>query len=159
MSIIPTGKTVIINILLDQNMILLLLAIDPLGRFGLILQHFLFDIKLTSPLTFMPSNLMPSWCNPNLCASQAQKESSIWPITIRKLHNHAISTVTCILPQSPLSPHANNLSSQLQKKSHSISVMLHIHFMTTLFPLRPRANLIHPILVSSAGRSRKKTSR
>jgi hypothetical protein len=115
---------------------------------GLILQHFLFDIKPTSPLTFTPPNLMPPWCNPNLCAYQAQKESSTWLITIGKLHTHTISTATRILPQSPLSPHPNNSNSLSQKNSHSISIMLHIHFMTNLFPLHPRAILIRPILIS-----------
>jgi hypothetical protein len=43
-------KIVIGNILLDQNMILLPLEIDPIGSFGLTLQHFLFDIQPTSPL-------------------------------------------------------------------------------------------------------------
>ena len=36
------GDTVIGNIL-DQNMILLPFAINPLGHFGPILQHFLFE--------------------------------------------------------------------------------------------------------------------
>ena len=48
------GDTVIGGIL-DQNMILFPLAIDPLGHFGPILQHFLFDIQTSSPLTFTPA--------------------------------------------------------------------------------------------------------
>ena len=55
--------------------------------------------------------LKPPQCTPKLCTSQAQKEPSPWPITIRKLHNHANSTVIHILPQTPLSPCSNNLDS------------------------------------------------
>jgi hypothetical protein len=39
---------------LTNNMILLHLVIDPLGRFGPTLQHILFDIQPTSPFTIMP---------------------------------------------------------------------------------------------------------
>jgi hypothetical protein len=44
------GNTVLGNIL-AQNMIPLPLAIDPLGQFGPILQHSLFDIPPTNPIT------------------------------------------------------------------------------------------------------------
>jgi hypothetical protein len=48
------GDTTIGNII-DRNMLLFPFAIDPLGRFGPILQHFLFDIPPTTPLQFSPS--------------------------------------------------------------------------------------------------------
>ena len=131
------GDTVIGDIL-DQSMILFPLAIDPLGRFGPIFQHFHFVIHLSSPLTFTPAkpNALPQECTLNLCASQAQKESSTWPITIGRLHNNdnASSMVTCILPQRPLSPHANNLDLLSQKQVHFISVTLCINFKNTRFP-------------------------
>ena len=48
-----TGDTVIGD-LLDRNinMILIPVAIDPFGRFGPILQTFLFDTEPTNPITF-----------------------------------------------------------------------------------------------------------
>ena len=66
--ITTTGDTVIGDIL-DQNKIFSPLAIDPLGlglgRFGSILQHFLFDIQPTSPLTFTAAkpNATPMYSN------------------------------------------------------------------------------------------------
>jgi hypothetical protein len=50
-----TGNTFIGN-LLDHNMILILIAIDPFGGFGPILQIFLFDTQHTNPITFTPIN-------------------------------------------------------------------------------------------------------
>jgi hypothetical protein len=46
-----TGDTVIGD-LLDRNMILIPIAIDPFGRFGPILQTFLYDTQPTNPITF-----------------------------------------------------------------------------------------------------------
>ncbi len=45
------GDKVIGNIL-AKNMILIPLAIDPFGRFGPLLQHFLFNTLPTTPITF-----------------------------------------------------------------------------------------------------------
>jgi hypothetical protein len=50
---ITTGDTVIGD-LLDHNMILIPIAIDPFGQFGPILQTFLFDTEPTNPITFTP---------------------------------------------------------------------------------------------------------
>ena len=64
---------------MDQHIILILVAINPFGYFGLILQHFLFDIQPTNPLTFMLTikpSAMPPQCAPKLCAPQALKGSS-----------------------------------------------------------------------------------
>jgi len=138
---ITTIGDTVIGYILDQNMILLPLAIDPLGRFWPILQHLLFDIQPISPLTFTPAkpNALPQECTLNLCASQAQKESSTWPITIGRLHNNdnASSMVTCILPQRPLSPHANNLDLLSQKHSHSILLLLCYAQISCSFPTPP----------------------
>jgi hypothetical protein len=41
--------------LLDRNMILIPIAIDPFGRFGPILQTFLCDTQPTNPITFTPT--------------------------------------------------------------------------------------------------------
>ena len=128
------GDTVIGNHVLDQNMILLPLAIDPLGRFGPILQHFLFDIEPTSPLSFTqkPNLRMLPQCTPKLCASQAQKGYSPWPISIATLQQ---------------------LTSLSQKHAHFVSITLCVNFMTTLFPPHPQAILIYPpILFWSAGK-------
>ena len=115
-------------------MILLPLAIDPLDRFGPILQHFLFDIEPTSPLTFTqkPNLRMLPQCTPKLCASQAQKGYSPWPISIATLQQ---------------------LTSLSQKHAHFVSITLCVNFMTTLFPPHPQAILIYPpILFWSAGK-------
>jgi len=104
----------------------------------------------TSSLTFnqqahsysRPPNLKPPQRTPKVCASQGQKDSSTWPITIGKPYNCISSTVTPrILSQPPLSPHSNNSDSLSQKHSH-------INFMTALYPLHPQAILILPILVN-----------
>jgi hypothetical protein len=71
------GDTVIGDIL-DQSMILFPLAIDPVGRFGPIFQHFHFDIQLSSPLTFTPTkpnatSMHPgSWQHLGTCIQSAQ---------------------------------------------------------------------------------------
>jgi hypothetical protein len=124
---------------------------------GLILQHFLFDIKPTSPLTFTPPNLMPPWCNPNLCAYQAQKESSTWPITIGNLHNHTISTATRILPQSPLSPHPNN-SNSLSQIIHTPYLLCYTYISWPIFS-HSTPERSWSALFWSAGRSLKLTNR
>ncbi len=49
-----TGDT-FIGDLLDRNMILIPIAIDPFGRFGPILQTFLYDTQPTNPITFTPT--------------------------------------------------------------------------------------------------------
>jgi hypothetical protein len=51
---ITTGDT-IIGDLLDRNMILIPIAIDPFGRFGPILQAFLYNTQPTTPITFTPT--------------------------------------------------------------------------------------------------------
>jgi hypothetical protein len=48
------GDTVICK-LLDRNMVLIPLAINPFGHFGPILQTFLFDTQPTTPITFTPT--------------------------------------------------------------------------------------------------------
>jgi hypothetical protein len=42
----------VIGDILAKNMILIPLVIDPFGRFGPILQHFLFNTPPTNPITF-----------------------------------------------------------------------------------------------------------
>ena len=51
----PPLVTIIIGDLLDRNMVLIPLAIDPFGHFGPILQTFLFDTQPTTPITFTPT--------------------------------------------------------------------------------------------------------
>jgi hypothetical protein len=123
-----------------------------LGRFGPILQNFLFDIQLASPLTFTAtkpnttsmSSVLQTYA---LTKPKRQKESSTSPITIGKLHNHASSTVTRILPQPPTITTLQQLRLTLTK-AFALSVMIFVNFMTTLFPLHPRTFLILPILVN-----------
>jgi hypothetical protein len=54
-----TGTTIpgdsIIGDILHNNMTLIPFAIDPFGRLGPILRHFLFDTRPTVPLSFPPS--------------------------------------------------------------------------------------------------------
>jgi len=52
-----------------------------------------------------PPILKPPQCTPNVCASQDQKDSSTWPITIGRLHNHTSSTVTLAFCPNPHSHH------------------------------------------------------
>ena len=54
---ITTNGNTVIGSILDQNVIMLPLEIETLGRFGsiLILQHSLLDIRPSSPLTFTPA--------------------------------------------------------------------------------------------------------
>ena len=80
-------------------------------------------------------NITPPRCTPNLCASQAQKESSTWPTTIGKLPNHTSFAVTHI-PPNPHYPHTQTTRTYSHK---SISVMWCADFTTTLFPLHPWA--------------------
>ena len=56
--ITTTGDTVIGD-LLDRNMVLIPLAIDPFGHFRPILQTFLFDTQPTTPITSTPTNPTP----------------------------------------------------------------------------------------------------
>ena len=96
---------------MDQHIILILMAINPFGYFGFILQHFLFDIQPTNPLTFtltIKPSAMPPQCAPKLCAPQALKGSSPYENYIA-IH---------ILPQIPLSPSSNNSDSLHHKIIH-----------------------------------------
>jgi hypothetical protein len=49
----PQLATLSLGTFLNQNIILVPLAIKPIGHFGSILQYFLFDIQPTGPITFM----------------------------------------------------------------------------------------------------------
>jgi hypothetical protein len=56
--ITTTGNTVIGD-LLDCNMVIIPLAIDPSGHFRPILQTYLFDTQPTTPITSTPTNPTP----------------------------------------------------------------------------------------------------
>jgi hypothetical protein len=84
------------------------------------------------PTHIQPNLRMLPQCTPKLCASQAQKGYSPWPISIAT-------------PQQ--------LTSLSQKHAHFVSITLCVNFMTTLFPPHPQAILIYPpILFWSAGK-------
>ena len=104
------SNTVIGNIM-HQHIILVLMAINSFEYFGFILQHFLFDIQHTNPLTFtltIKTSAMPPQCAPKLCVPQALKGSSPYENYIA-IH---------ILPQIPLSPSSNNSDSLHHKSIH-----------------------------------------
>ena len=90
------GDTVICDIL-DQHMILLSLVIDPLGRFGPILQYFLFVIQPSSPLTFTP-------VKPNATAMYFKRMLFPSPKGVVNLvdHNWKTKQSHCILSQPTL---------------------------------------------------------
>jgi hypothetical protein len=75
-----TGDTVIGD-LLDRNMILIPVAIDPFGQFGPILQTFLYDTQPTNPITFTPTK-------PNATSMYHQITHFPSPKGILKLTDH-----------------------------------------------------------------------
>jgi hypothetical protein len=76
----------VIGDILVKNMVLIPLAIDPFGRFGPLLQHFLFNIPPTTPITF--TNAKP---NATLMYSKIMQRSP-YP-SQPQLENHKHTTI------------------------------------------------------------------
>ena len=144
MGITTVGDTVIGDIL-DQDMILLPLAIDPLGRFGPILQHFLFAIQPASPLTFTPAKHNTTSMYSKLMCFPSPKgvlnlANHNWKTTqSHQFCSHSYSA------QPPLSPHSNNMDLLSQKHIRYVMCRFHNHS----FPTPPLSDPILPILVQT----------
>jgi hypothetical protein len=138
------GDTTISNII-DRNMLLFPFAFDPLGRFGPILQHFLFNMPPTTPLQFPPSkpkvtkmyNRILHFPSPKGILNLAEHNWS------NLNHNSSTDTPTLLL-HLHLQPY-NNLASLYQKPLPATSVMhqesspttLHIYSHHQAFPILP----------------------
>jgi hypothetical protein len=88
-----TGDTVIGD-LLDRNMILIPIAIDPFGRSGPILQTFLYDTQPTNPITFTPTKPNATSMYHKSHTFQAQKASSNSPTIFGNFYGHSYSAPT-----------------------------------------------------------------
>jgi hypothetical protein len=132
-----TGDTVIGD-LLERNMILIPIAIDPFGRFGPILQTFLYDTQPTNPITFTPTK-------PNATSMYHKITRFPSPKGILKLagHNWKLTQTRRFygyptLPQHQRSTPSNKSDSQSLTHSLFIFATPDEDFSTTLLlPLHP----------------------
>ena len=130
--------------ILSKNII-----IDPHGRFGPLLHHFLFGSHHPPPLTFPVSKPNATLMYSKLLHYRVQKVFSALLTIIGRPRILANFMTIHILHRPPPYLQFRNLDFALQRLLHIIYAMPHANFLTTLSILSPLMFSILPTLVSS----------
>ena len=125
-----TAGDAVIGNLLNRHMLLLPFTIDPLGRFGPILEHFLFGSHTPPPISFPSSK-------PNATIMY----SKLFQYPSPKGHNWSLSMPRCFYDHSYLAPTPSIMTIQKLGLTITKAFALHIRYASRKFIDHPAHTL------------------